>query len=150
MRISAKVLFSFFVFAMLIELIGPVPAFSTACPEGYRGVCASYYAGSFIGRTMANGERYHHNTYAVAHRCRPFGQKLRITNLKNGRSVVVVVKDRGPFPEMLGNKKPIAFDLTLEPARDLGMTRDGVVPIDVVTLYTPRYAKYPCGKKNKT
>lgn len=147
MRISAAVLFSFFLLAVLIELIGPVPAYATACPEGYRGICASYYAGSFIGRKMANGERYNHDTYAVAHRCRPFGQKVRITNLRNGRSVIVEVKDRGPYPEMLGNRKPIAFDLTLRAARDLGMTHDGVVPIDVVTIETPRGAKYPC-KKN--
>ncbi|MEK7660389.1 MAG: septal ring lytic transglycosylase RlpA family protein [Patescibacteria group bacterium] len=150
MRKSAIVLFSFFFFAWLLDLRDSVPAYAHSCQVGYRGVCASYYDGNFIGRTMANGERYHTDTYAVAHRCRPFGQMVQITNLRNGKSVVVEVKDRGPYPEMLGNKKPIAYDLTLQPAKDLGMTKDGVVPIDVVTLYTPRNAKYPCGKKNKT
>ena len=60
---------------------------------------ASWYGlnDGFHGKRMANGERF--NTYALtmAHRTLPFGTKVRITNLNNNKSVLVTVKDRGPY-----------------------------------------------------
>ena len=58
---------------------------------------ASWYGPGFYGRTTANGERFRKGTLTAAHRTLPFGTKVRVTNLSNGRSVVVRINGRGPF-----------------------------------------------------
>ncbi len=57
----------------------------------------SYYADKFNGRKTASGEKFSNNKLTAAHRKLPFGTKLKVTNLANRESVVVVVNDRGPF-----------------------------------------------------
>ncbi|WP_228243640.1 septal ring lytic transglycosylase RlpA family protein [Porphyrobacter sp. GA68] len=58
---------------------------------------ASFYASEFHGRRTASGARFDMNAMTAAHRTLPFGTRLRVTNERNGRSVVVTVNDRGPF-----------------------------------------------------
>ena len=60
---------------------------------------ASHYGvgDGYHGQTTANGERYNAYGKSVAHRYLPFGTKLRVTNQRNGKSVIVRVNDRGPF-----------------------------------------------------
>jgi rare lipoprotein A len=58
---------------------------------------ASWYGPGFHGRLTANGERYNQYGMTAAHRTLPFGTRMRVTNLANGRSVVVRVNDRGPY-----------------------------------------------------
>ena len=58
---------------------------------------ASYYANKFNGKKTASGVRFNNNKLTAAHRKFPFGTKLRITNERNGKSVIVTVNDRGPF-----------------------------------------------------
>ena len=58
---------------------------------------ASYYANKFNGKKTASGARFNNNKLTAAHRKFPFGTKLRITNERNGKSVIVTVNDRGPF-----------------------------------------------------
>lgn len=58
---------------------------------------ASYYAKKFIGRKTANGEKYDNKALTCAHKKLKFGTKLKVTNLKNNKSVIVRVNDRGPF-----------------------------------------------------
>ena len=58
---------------------------------------ATFYANRHQSRKTANGEIYHHQRYTAAHRTLPFGTKVRVTNIKNGKSVVVTINDRGPF-----------------------------------------------------
>ncbi len=58
---------------------------------------ASYYAKKFHGKRTASGIRYDSNKLTAAHRKFAFGTKLRITNLRNGKHVIVTVNDRGPF-----------------------------------------------------
>jgi rare lipoprotein A len=58
---------------------------------------ASWYGPGFHGRLTANGERFNQYAMTAAHRTLPFGTRMRVTNLSNGRSVVVRVNDRGPF-----------------------------------------------------
>lgn len=58
---------------------------------------ASYYHDKFNGRKTASGIRFSNNRLTAAHKKFPFGTKLKITNEKNRKSVVVVVNDRGPF-----------------------------------------------------
>ncbi|HEV8240099.1 MAG TPA: septal ring lytic transglycosylase RlpA family protein [Thermoanaerobaculia bacterium] len=89
---------------------------------------ASYYAPGFEGRSTASGELYRAAKYTAAHRSLPFGTLLRVTNVRNGRSVVVRVNDRGPFhPRRI-------VDLSRAAAAELGLVRRGrgQVRIDVL------------------
>ncbi|RZJ72442.1 septal ring lytic transglycosylase RlpA family protein [Flavobacterium sp.] len=61
-----------------------------------RNVEASYYHDKFNGRRTASGDKFHNSDLTAAHRKLPFGTKLRVTNVKNGESVIVTVNDRGP------------------------------------------------------
>ncbi len=58
---------------------------------------ASYYANKFNGRKTASGQIFNNNKLTCAHKTLPFGTKLRVINLKNNKSVIVIVTDRGPF-----------------------------------------------------
>lgn len=58
---------------------------------------ASYYADKFTGRRTASGKKFNNNHYTAAHRKLPFGTKVKVTNESNGKSVIVVITDRGPF-----------------------------------------------------
>ena len=58
---------------------------------------ASYYADKFQNRKTANGELYKAGRKTAAHRTLPFGSKVKVTNVRNGKSVVVRINDRGPF-----------------------------------------------------
>jgi rare lipoprotein A len=84
---------------------------------------ASWYGDKFHGRRTANGERYDMNKLTAAHKTLPFGTKVRVTNRKNGKSVVVRINDRGPF---VGNR---VIDLSRGAAGAVGMIRSGVAPV---------------------
>ena len=86
---------------------------------------ASYYK---MGTQTANGERYKPNGMTAAHRSLRFGTKVRVTNLRNGRRVVVRINDRGPF--IHGR----IIDLSLGAARKIGMTTSGVEKVKVEVL----------------
>lgn len=58
---------------------------------------ASWYGPGFHGRLTANGERFNQDGLTAAHKSLPFGTRVRVTNLANGRSVVVRINDRGPY-----------------------------------------------------
>ncbi len=58
---------------------------------------ASYYANKFNGKKTASGARFDNNKLTAAHKKLPFGTKLRVTNPKNGKHVLVTINDRGPF-----------------------------------------------------
>lgn len=58
---------------------------------------ASYYHDKFNGRKTASGERFSNKEYTAAHKDLSFGTKVRVTNLENGKSVIVTINDRGPF-----------------------------------------------------
>ena len=58
---------------------------------------ASYYSDKFNGKRTANGSRFNNNSYTAAHKKLKFGTKVKVTNPRNGKSVVVTVNDRGPF-----------------------------------------------------
>ncbi|MEJ5245347.1 MAG: septal ring lytic transglycosylase RlpA family protein [Bacteroidota bacterium] len=98
-------------------------------PAGYtfRGK-ASYYSDKFHGRSTASGEIFDQNKLTAAHRSLPFGSKLKVKNLKNSRSVVVIINDRGPFVE--GR----IIDLSYEAARQLDMLQDGIADVECTIL----------------
>lgn len=89
---------------------------------------ASWYGGQFHGRRTANGERFDMNELTAAHKTLPFGTKLRVTNARNGRSVIVRINDRGPF---VGNR---VIDLSRGAAAAIGMIRTGVAPVRIELL----------------
>lgn len=89
---------------------------------------ASFYAASLHGRRTASGERYDRHALTAAHRTLPFGTRLRVTNTRNGRSVVVRINDRGPFH---GGR---VLDLSNAAAAAIGMTRSGTARITYEVL----------------
>ncbi|WP_346317073.1 septal ring lytic transglycosylase RlpA family protein [Chitinophaga sp. YIM B06452] len=86
---------------------------------------ASYYADKFQGRKTANGETFRQNRMTAAHQTLPFGTKVKVTNLANGKTVKVRVNDRGPF--VAGR----IIDLSKKAARKLGMTQAGVANVKI-------------------
>jgi rare lipoprotein A len=58
---------------------------------------SSYYGRELAGRKTASGERFNPGAMTAAHRSLPFGTRLRLTNLRNGRTIIVRINDRGPF-----------------------------------------------------
>jgi rare lipoprotein A len=86
---------------------------------------ASYYADKFEGRKTASGETFHQSAMTAAHRTLPFGTKVKVINLANGRSVKVKINDRGPFAQ--GR----IIDLSKKAARKLGIVDTGVAPVDI-------------------
>ena len=66
---------------------------------------ASYYADSLNGRKTASGDLYDKDALSAAHRSLPFGTKVKVTYLKTGSSVVVIINDRGPLLSHLGKTK---------------------------------------------
>jgi rare lipoprotein A len=88
-------------------------------------VHASYYGDEFAWRRTASGERYDPSKLSAAHRTLPLGTRLKVTNLHNGRSVLVTINDRGPY---VG---PRELDLSLGAARKLGMIRRGIARVRI-------------------
>lgn len=86
---------------------------------------ASYYADFFQGRKTANGDTFKQRKKTAAHKTLPFGTKVKVKNLKNGRTVTVKINDRGPFVE--GR----IIDLSKKAAHKLGMVADGVIQVEI-------------------
>ncbi|MFM8888227.1 MAG: septal ring lytic transglycosylase RlpA family protein [Chthoniobacterales bacterium] len=89
---------------------------------------ASYYYGRWIGRLTANGETYRAADVTAAHKTLPFNTMVRVTNLKNGKSVIVRINNRGPYV------KGRILDLSLVAAQTIDMTTAGVVPVKAEIL----------------
>jgi rare lipoprotein A len=89
------------------------------------GICV-YYSDRFQGRPLASGEKYDKAAMTAAHKTLPFGTMVKITNLKNNKSVVVRVNDRGPH----GSKERI-IEVTSRAAEELDMIKDGKVKVQI-------------------
>ncbi|BBA79941.1 rare lipoprotein A [cyanobacterium endosymbiont of Rhopalodia gibberula] len=89
---------------------------------------ASWYGPGFHGRLTANGERYNQNGLTAAHKNLPFGTRVRVTNLNNGRSITVRINDRGPYAH--GR----IIDLSKGAARVIGLMGSGVAPVQIEIL----------------
>jgi rare lipoprotein A len=98
--------------------------FSVSADAGVVGM-ASYYKS---GRLTANGERFNPHGLTAAHRKLKFGTKVRVTNMRNGRSVVVRINDRGPF--IRGR----VIDLSLGAAKVIGLHKSGVAKVSFTVL----------------
>jgi rare lipoprotein A len=100
----------------VLAMVLPFGAARAGIQEG----TVSWYGAQFHKRPTASGEIFNANALTMAHPTLPFGTKVKVTNLRNGRSVVVRVNDRGPF---IGHR---IADLSRAAAETLGMMRRGV------------------------
>lgn len=89
---------------------------------------ASFYADRFQNRKTANGERYNAHHHTAAHRTLPFGTKVRVTNVQNGKSVVVRINDRGPF--IRGR----VIDLSRSAFASIGNISSGLVKVRIEVI----------------
>ncbi|MBA2670653.1 MAG: septal ring lytic transglycosylase RlpA family protein [Gemmatimonadetes bacterium] len=94
---------------------------------------ATFYADKFEGRRTASGIPFRQNQMVAAHRAYPFGTVLRVTNLRNDRSVNVRVVDRGPFGGSERVRRTI-IDLSRRAAQQLGYLDAGRTPVRVEVL----------------
>jgi rare lipoprotein A len=86
---------------------------------------ASYYGDEFRGRVTASGERYDPAKLTAAHLSYPLGTRVRVTNIHNGRSVVVRINDRGPY------KASRIIDLSARAAKEIGLLANGITKVSV-------------------
>ena len=98
---------------------------------------ASYYGKKFHKKRTANGEIFNMYKVSAAHKSYPLGTKVRVTNLENGKSIKLVINDRGPFV------KGRIIDLSYKAARKLDFVNQGTtkVRIDVIRLGDNKYYK---------
>ena len=89
---------------------------------------ASYYAGRWIGRLTASGEHYRAADCTAAHKHLPFNTMVRVTNLRNGKSVIVRINNRGPYA------KGRILDLSIVAAKKIDMIGEGIVPVRAEVL----------------
>jgi len=95
---------------------------------------ASWYGWGFARRRTASGEPFNPMALTAAHKTLPLGSRVRVTNLRNGRSVVVRINDRGPYH---GNR---GIDVSKEAARQLRMVSQGVAKVKIEELPVMPYA----------
>jgi rare lipoprotein A len=108
---------------VLLSLVGC----SRGPTHGLEGL-ASWYGYPHHGRVTASGQRFDMYALTAAHRTLPLGTRVRVTNLHNGRSVNVIISDRGPFV------KNRIIDLSYAAAREIGMIAPGIVPVQLELL----------------
>ncbi|NES85881.1 MAG: septal ring lytic transglycosylase RlpA family protein [Moorea sp. SIO1G6] len=90
---------------------------------------ASWYGPGFHGRRTASGERFNQYALTAAHRTLRFGTRVRVTNMRNGRSVIVRINDRGP------HSRSRLIDLSRGAARVIGLERSGTAAVRLEVLY---------------
>lgn len=92
---------------------------------------AAYYSNRFNGRKTASGQRFNNAAMTTAHNTLPFGTRVKVTNTKNNKSVVVRVNDRGP------STPGRVFDLTRAAASKLGYVRSGLADVKAEVVAQP-------------
>lgn len=112
--------FSLFL-VLLSALMLPTPAAQAEVTSTV--VIASFYGERFDGRQTASGERFNMNQLTAAHKTLPFGTRVRVTDQKTKKSVVVRINDRGPYAHGRG------IDLSRAAAAEIGLIRRGHGPV---------------------
>ena len=108
---------------MSAALCGVFVVLGIGAAQAQSGIASVY---GYDGQKTANGERANSYGFTAAHRTLPFGSKVRVTNKRNGKSVILRINDRGPF----GNASRI-IDVSEKAAELLDMVEAGVVPVTV-------------------
>jgi len=105
---------------------------SAQSPDGLSGFSesgkASFYASRYQNRKTASGERFNQDARTAAHRKLPFGTQVRVTNVTNGKSVVVRINDRGPFV------KGRIIDLSRSAFKQIGDTDLGLISVKIEVI----------------
>ena len=138
MNISKRFCYSFFFIILCSYFFGCAssPRFlsgkkSNSKPDKSLAVetgIASFYSEEYNGRKTSSGETYDMNALTAAHPTHPFNTRVKVTNLDNGKSVVVRINDRGPF------KKNRIIDLSYMAAREIEMIGPGTANVRVEVL----------------
>ena len=102
-----------------------------AAPGNTQTGTASVYAGSLHGRRAADGSRFDANSNTAASKTLPLGTTAQVTNLENGRTATVQVRDRGP------HRRGRIIDVSPGTAGVLGMNRNGTAPVSVTPIAPP-------------
>lgn len=92
---------------------------------------ASWYGPDFHGKKTSSGETYDMYGYTAAHRLLPFGTKVQVTNLQNGKSTILKINDRGPFV------KDRIIDLSFSGAKQIGLIGPGTAMVEVKVVEVP-------------
>ena len=103
---------------------------------------ASWYGRFFQHKQTASGELFDMYQFTAAHRTLPLGSWVKVTDLKNDRSVIVRINDRGPVP------KNRIIDLSYGAAKMLGMSENGIHPVRVEPIDTPTISENE-GERNR-
>ncbi len=111
----------------------PPKAKTTALTRIKSGL-ASWYGDMFDGQLTASGRQYNQDELTAAHKSLPFGSKVKVTDLRNKRSVIVTITDRGVL------RPGRVIDLSLAAARQLRMVGKGVAPVQLELVTYPRFS----------
>jgi rare lipoprotein A len=114
--------------AVMVAWLAALPAAASDAPRQKEIGRASWYGGPQDGQKTASGEPYDQDDLTAAHPSLPMNARVRVTNLRNGRSVVVRINDRGP------HARGRVIDVSRRAAEILGMRRHGVATVKVETL----------------
>lgn len=124
------------IFILLITTIISVTA--TFAEQLFKSnAVASFYAEKFHGRRTSSGEIFNMNDLTAAHKTLPFGTKVKVTNLENGKSVVVRINDRGPF--VAGRE----IDLSKAAATQIDMIKQGTANVSLSIIAAPNGSVIP-------
>lgn len=108
---------------MMISAFG-VYSFRMNATDAKKTSYASYYHDKFNGKKTASGEIFSNSKFTAANRTLPFGTNIRVTNLKNGKEVVVKINDRGPYHSSR------ALDMSKAAFDEIGNTGSGTIPVE--------------------
>jgi len=114
---------------VLVPLVGTAqsPPASAGTGSGpIKGICV-YYNDKFQGHPVASGEKYDKDALTAAHKTLPFGTMVKVTNLRNNKSVVVRVNDRGPH----GGSKAKIIEITSRAAQEIEMIKEGKAQVQI-------------------
>lgn len=115
----------------LIALLATVACHHSVRADPPMQGIASFYGESLQGQKTASGERFDMNALTAAHRTLPFGSKVLVTNLDNGKQVTVRINDRGPYA------KGRIIDVSRAAARVLEMIKRGFAHVRLEVISTP-------------
>ena len=121
-------IFFIFIFSTILSSCS-LPVSREPYASGYieRGI-ASWYGEEFHGRPTSSGEIYDMHALTAAHKLMPLGTVAKVTNLENGRSVIVKINDRGPFID------DRIIDLSYGSAGAIDMVETGLAPVEIEVL----------------
>src|SRR5262245_66003415 len=116
---------------LALGVMGCAASHQMTPPQEAQVGVASYYGRAHDGRRTASGERFDMHAMTAAHPTLPFGTRVRVTNLTNGRRAVVRINDRGP------HKGKRIIDLSYAAARELGLVGAGVAKVRLEVVGSP-------------